>query len=149
MYSIFLAIHNFFRWIVIILAVLALVRTYMGWLGNRNWTERDRRIGSFLAMSVDIQLLLGLILYIFLSPLTTRLFQDFGSAMQDPTIRFFGIEHLFYMLVAVVLIHVGNSRAKRADQSTTKFRNAALFYSLAILLILIAIPWSRPLLRGF
>jgi hypothetical protein len=149
MYPIFLAIHNFFRWIVIIMAILALVRAYLGWFGNRNWTERDARIGSFLAMSVDIQLLLGLILYIFLSPLTTRLFQDFGSAMQDPTVRFFGIEHLVYMLVAVALIHIGNSRTKKADQSTLKFRNAAIFFSLAILLVLIAIPWSRPLLRGF
>ena len=148
LYQITLIIHNYLRWIVLILAAIALIRTYTGLFRNREWGDADRKVGIFFSAAMDLQLLLGLILYIFLSPLTRTIFQDFGAAMQDEAIRFFAIEHLFYMLVAVALIHVGNSRAKKATVSRIKYRNAAMFYSLAVLLILIAMPWFRPLLRG-
>lgn len=149
MYPIFLALHNLVRWIVLILAVLALVRAYLGWLGNRGWTDRDRRVGVFFSSALDTQMLLGLILYIFLSPLTAQIFRNFSAAMSDATVRFFGLEHLFYMLVAVALVHVGTVFSRRAPEPSAKHRNAAIFFSLAVLLIIIAIPWSRPLVRGF
>jgi hypothetical protein len=135
------------RWVVIILAILALVRAYLGWLGNRPWTEQDRRVGSFFAMSIDIQLLLGLLLYFFLSPLTRQALQDFGAAMSNSGLRFFGLEHVFYLIVAVVLAHLGSVFSRRAKTDTSKHRTAAIFYTLAVLVILIAIPWSRPLIR--
>jgi uncharacterized membrane protein YozB (DUF420 family) len=149
MYQVFLALHNLVRWIVLILAVVALVRAYLGWFGNRGWTEQDRRVGVFFSSALDTQLLLGLVLYIFLSPLTTQIFRNFGTAMSDPSVRFFGLEHLFYMLAAVALVHIGTVFSRRAEQQSVKHRNAAIFFSLAVLLILIAIPWSRPLIRGF
>lgn len=148
MYQVFLALHNLVRWIVLILAVVALARAYLGWLGNRAWTEGDRRVGVFFSSALDTQLLLGLILYIFLSPLTTQIFRNFSAAMSDPAVRFFGLEHLLYMLVAVALVHVGTVFSRRAEQPSAKHRNAAIFFSLAVLLIIIAIPWSRPLFRG-
>jgi hypothetical protein len=148
-YQITLIIHNYLRWVVLIMAAVALIRAYAGLFGRREWGDADRKVGLFFSAAMDVQLLLGLALYFFLSPLTRTIFQDFGAAMQDETIRFFAIEHLFYMLVAVALVHIGNSRAKKATVSRTKYRNAAMFYSLAVLLILIAMPWFRPLLRGF
>lgn len=149
MYMVLLAIHNIFRWVVVIIAVLALVRSYLGLFGNREWSQRDRRIGTFFSVSMDIQFLLGIILYLFLSPLTTTIFQDFGAAMQDATIRFFVLEHLIYMLAAVVLVHIGNSRARKAADSKAKFRTVTIFYSLAVVLVVLGMPWSRPLIRGF
>ena len=149
MYQIFLALHNLVRWIVLILAIVALVRAYLGWFGNRDWTEQDRRVGVFFSSALDTQLVLGLILYIFLSPLTTQIFRNFSAAMSDPSVRFFGLEHLFYMVGAVALVHVGTVFSRRAEQPSTKHRNAAIFFSLAVLLIILAIPWSRPLIRGF
>jgi uncharacterized membrane protein YozB (DUF420 family) len=146
MYSALLALHNLLRWIVILLAVLALVQAYRGWLGKRAWSETDRKTGLFFGMALDIQLLVGLILYFFLSPTTRAVLQNFGRAMSDPNLRFFGLEHFFYMLIAVILVHIGTARAKRAELPEIKHRNAAIFYTLAVIIILIAIPWWRPLL---
>lgn len=147
MYSVILVLHNWLRWIVLILAIVALVRAYRGWLGKRGWSESDRKAGSFFGMALDIQLLLGLILYFFLSPTTRTILQNFGAAMSDPNQRFFGLEHILFMIVAVILVHVGTAMARRADQPELKQRNAAIFYTLAVIIILVAIPWSRPLLR--
>lgn len=94
MYQVFLALHNFVRWIVLVLAVIALVRAYLGWFGNRDWAEGNRRVGVFFSSALDTQPLLGLILYVFLSPLTTQIFRNFSAAMSDPAVRFFGLEHL-------------------------------------------------------
>ena len=146
-YTIILSLHNLLRWVVVILAVLALARAFLGWFGGREWTERDRKIGSFFSASLDTQLLLGLILYFFLSPLTRTALQDFGAAMGNPGLRFFALEHFFYMLLAVFLVHVGSVLSRRGKTDADKHRRAALLYSLAVIIILIAIPWSRPLIR--
>ena len=149
MYLTVLAIHNIFRWIVLILGVITLLRAYLGWLGGRIWTSTDRTVSMLFASSLDIQLLLGLILYFFLSPITREFINDIGAAMADVQTRFFGLEHVLYMLAAVVLVHVGSARARRAETDVVKFRFAAIFFSLAFIVILIAIPWWRPLIRGF
>ena len=62
MYDFLLAVHNILRWIVLFLLILALVRAYWGWFGKREWTSTDRRVGTYYSVSLDIQLLLGLIL---------------------------------------------------------------------------------------
>lgn len=96
---------------------------------------------------LDIQMLVGLILYFFLSPLTTAAFKNFGAAMSNPILRFFAIEHILYMIVAVALGHVGRTLAKKATEAVAKHRISAILYGLAVVVILLAIPWSRPLFR--
>jgi hypothetical protein len=148
MYNILLATHNLLRWVVLILAVVSLARAYSGWLGARSWTARDRTLGVAFSSALDTQFLLGLILYIFFSPLTRAFFTNMGAAMQSAELRFYGIEHIFYMLAALVLVHIGSSRARKAGDDRGKFRQAAIWYSVAVLLILVGIPWGRPLLPG-
>jgi uncharacterized membrane protein YozB (DUF420 family) len=147
MYEIFLAVHNWLRWVVVILAVLALVRAYLGWLGGRPYTPQDRRWGSFFAISLDIQLLVGLILYFALSPLTTAALRDFGSAMRSADMRFFALEHVFYTVLAVVFAHLGTALSRRQAVDVKKHRIAAIFFTLAVLMLVIGIPWARPLFR--
>ncbi len=77
MFGFILAVHNILRWIVLILLVVALVRAFWGWFGKREWTSTDRKVGMFYSVSLDIQLLLGLILYFVLSPLTTTATSEF------------------------------------------------------------------------
>lgn len=141
-------IHNLVRWVVIILGILALVRAYMGFLGNREWTERDRKIGIFFAVSIDIQLLIGLILYLFLSDITRTIFRDFSAAMSNEGIRFFALEHAFYMILAVVFVHLGSMLPRRVDDSRAKFARAAIWFTLTFLVIILGMPWFRPLLPG-
>lgn len=148
MYQIVLAIHNILRWVVVILAIVALFRAYVGWIGEREYTETDRKFGFFFTVSLDIQLLLGLILYLFLSPITRAAFQDFSTAMTISDIRFFAIEHILMMILAVILVHVGTVVSKRASSDVSKHRREAILYSLATLVVILAIPWWRPLLPG-
>ena len=148
MYPIVLAIHNIVRWVVVIFALLALVRAYRGWLGKRDWTDADRRAGVFYTSAMDTQLLLGLLLYIFLSPITRAAFSNLGAAMSNPGARFFTLYHLFYMFLAVVFAHLGNTFSKKATETLAKHQRAALWYSLSALAILLGMPWMRPLFPG-
>ena len=65
MVSVLLALHNLVRWVVIVLAILALVRAYRGWLSSQAWSSRDRQVGVFFTSALDTQMLLGLLLIIF------------------------------------------------------------------------------------
>jgi hypothetical protein len=147
LYPIFLSLHNILRWVVVILAVLALVRAYLGWVGKRAWTPVDRRAGLLFGISLDLQLLIGMVLYLFLSPLTRAAFANFSGAMENPDMRFYALEHIFYMILAVIFAHVGSIASKRAQGSERKHRAAAIWYTLAVIVIVIAIPWTRPIFR--
>ena len=146
MYPIILGLHNLFRWVALVLAIVATVGALLGWFGNRQWSERDRKIGSFFGIAMDIQLLLGLILYFVYSPITRQALADFGAAMGVKDLRFFGVEHVFYMVLAVVFAHLGSILARKAPESKAKFQRAAIFFGLSLLLMLLGIPWTRPLI---
>lgn len=137
---ILLGLHNLMRWVVVILAVLAVGNAFWGWFGGRTWTDRDRRLGSFFAISLDIQLLLGLLLY-FINGWFSQLINNFSDVMSVSSLRFFGIEHFLMMLLAVIFVHIGASRARKAEGDTNKFRTAAIWFSLGVVLILVSIPW--------
>ena len=141
MYQIVLAIYNILRWVVLVLAVVALLQAYIGWIGKREYTEIDRKAGVFFSVSLDIQVFLGLFLYVFLSPITRTAYQDFSTAMTIPEIRFFAVEHILMMILAVILVHVGTILTKKATSDVSKYRRAAIWYSLASLVVIIAIPW--------
>lgn len=146
MYSFVLAVHNIVRWLVLILGIIAIVRAYIGWFGNKDWTDLDDKLGLGFTISMDMQLLVGLLLYIFLSPITTNAFANMSAAMSDSGTRYFLIEHSLMMLIAIILAHVGRSRAKKQEDDTRKYRTTAIFYTIALLIVLAAIPWFRPLL---
>ncbi len=148
MYAFILAVHNILRWIVLILLVVALVRAFWGWFGKVEWTPMDRKVGMFYSVSLDIQLLLGLVLYFVLSPITKLALGDFGAALASTDLRFFAFDHSLMMVLAVIFAHVGVAAAKRADESIIKHRRSAIWFSLSLIVILLGMPWFRPLLPG-
>jgi hypothetical protein len=145
MYSFLLFLHSILRWIVLFVGIFAIVRAFRGWFGKKVWTEREAQVGLAFTASVDVQVVVGLLLYLFFSPITTGAFSDFGAAMSDSGTRYFLVEHSLMMLAALVLAHVGRARAKKAATDEGKYRASAIFYSLALLLILLGIPWFRAL----
>lgn len=142
-----LSLHNVLRWVVVLLAVLVLVRMFGGLLARRGWLEMDGKVGRWFTITMDVQLLVGLVLYLVLSPLTTSAFSNMGEVMGNSALRFFVVEHSFLMVLAVVFAHVGTSLVRRAATDQARFRRGAIWYSLAILSVVAAIPWDRPLLR--
>lgn len=152
MYETVLTVHSLLRWVVLLTAVVALARAVSGWTGRRAWTPSDERAGKLFTISFDIQFLIGLILYVALSPWTTGAFDDFGAAMRNSVARFWAVEHIFGMFVALALAHIGRARARRSTDSVAKHRTSAIFYGLSLAVMLITIPWpfmpaARPLLR--
>jgi hypothetical protein len=152
LYTIFLITHSILRWLVLIAGAAAVGRAFYGWIAKKDWTQLDDQLGFWYTMILDVQLLVGLVLYVFLSPITQTAFGDFSAAMKDPTLRFFTVEHISVMIIAVILAHVGRVLAKKADEPAKKFRWAAIGFGLALLAILAAIPWpwsaiTRPLFR--
>jgi hypothetical protein len=145
MYTAFLVIHNLLRWIVLIAAVAAAGKGLAGWFGKQSWGKLDDRLGLILTIAMDVQLLVGLVLYVFLSPLTAAAFQNMSVAMKDTTLRFFVAEHFFWMIVALVLAHIGRTLSKKATTDAAKFQRAGIFFLLTLVAILAGIPWFRSL----
>lgn len=153
-YTLLLAIHSFFRWIVLTGLLLALVQAYRGWLAEKPYTAFQNTIRHTTATIAHIQLLLGLSLY-FISPLVKYFLQNFKEAVHDREIRFFGMEHSLMMVLAVTIITIGSVLAKRKTNDKEKFKTQAIWFTIALLVILSNIPWpfsplvNRPYLRGF
>ncbi len=143
MYTGFLHLHDTLRWLLLLSLVTTLVKYLIGWFGNQHWKKTDNLMGIVFTSLMDIQLLTGLVLYFFLSPITKLALSDFGSAMKNADLRFYAVEHIFMMLIAVVLVHIGRAKSKKATADHAKFRIATIFYGLALVIMLAAIPWSR------
>jgi hypothetical protein len=153
MYDLLLFAHSWLRWLVLLAALIAVARAVSGVSTRRPWTPVDERAGKWLTTALDLQMLLGLILYIFLSPVTKSAFVDMAAAMQAAPIRFFAVEHPVGMIVAIALAHVGRARARKAADSQSRHKQALAFFGLSLLVTLLSIPWpigpgARSLFRG-
>lgn len=154
MYALFLFLHSATRWVLLICLLYAIGRGVAGWAGRRPFTRRDNLIRHLTATVSHIQLLIGYVLY-FQSPLTAY----FRAHVQEPgqpfEFRFFGWMHVLIMTVAVIMITIGSAAAKRQDSDLRRFRTMTIWFVLALLLAMIAIPWPfsplahRPYIRMF
>jgi len=143
MYTGFLHLHDGLRWLLLLVFLITVIKFIAGWLGDQQWKKFDNIISLTLTSLMDLQLLTGLVLYFFLSPLTKIALSDFGGAMKNPDLRFYAVEHLSMMLIAVVLVHIGRAKSKKAVFDRYKFKNGAIFFTIALIVIIAAIPWNR------
>jgi hypothetical protein len=122
-------------------------------LSGAHWTDAKSKWASWFVNSTSIQLVLGLLLYGVFSPVMQQAFANFGGAMKDGVLRFWAVEHMTMMTIAVALTHIGAARIKKASSDVGKHRVATIFFGLAILIIIASIPWPgagadpRPLFR--
>jgi hypothetical protein len=147
--------HNLLRWVVLILALWTIFKSFNGRSGKRAFTAADRKAPLFFMISMDIQLLIGLALYITGAWGVKNIQnQGMGNVMKDAYSRFYAVEHLVGMLLAVILAHMANSVTKRAIPDDKKFKKIFLFSLLSLLVMLATIPWpfrgaiGRPLFPG-
>ncbi|SHJ60656.1 hypothetical protein SAMN02745146_3509 [Hymenobacter daecheongensis DSM 21074] len=153
MYSIVLALHSWSRWLVLIFGLIAVFRAFSGWQGRKPFVGADNGMGASFVGSMHLQLLLGLILYFGLSPFGVKAFETAGAAvMKDPIGRFWGVEHIAMMVLAVVAAQVGRTLSKKATDPVLKHKKAFTWFVVALVLVLLMIPWgiwnpARPLFR--
>lgn len=140
MFTGLLHLHNLLRYVVVILLIIAVVKSFIGWFGKKEYTAVDNKISLFLLISVHLQLVIGLGLY-FMSPVVETALSDFGAAMKDPVLRFWGVEHIASMVIGVAIITLGRIMAKKGKNDASKFRRQAVYFLLAMVLIFSSIPW--------
>ncbi|MGL5891914.1 MAG: hypothetical protein ACRC3B_18620 [Bacteroidia bacterium] len=132
--------HSGLRWVALLLLIITGFKALSGWMGNKPYQSLDRKLATFTVISVHLQLVIGMILY-FISPTVSAALDDFGAAMKVPALRFFALEHLLGMVVAIVFVTVGSASAKRAATDVLKHKRVAVWFLLALVLILAMIPW--------
>lgn len=138
--------HSALRYVVLALLVIAFFNALMGWSGKKVFSSGDKKLSMFAMVFCHIQLLVGLAMY-FMSPIVDIGLSDIGSAMQDPQVRFFTVEHGLMMIIAIMLITIGHSTSKRQATDNGKFKRIAIFYGLGLVIIFAMIPW--PFLKEF
>ncbi len=154
MYAILLTIHSWFRWLVLVSLVFTLIRYYHGWLVGIKFSKLDEVTQSTTVKIVQIQFLIGLALYVF-SPMVRYFLFNFGTAVHQRDARFFGMEHITMMFIAVAVISAGSMKAIKKETERGKFKMIALWFSVGLLIIFLSIPWEfspftrRPYFRIF
>jgi hypothetical protein len=151
MYEATLTAHSWLRWGALLLGVLATVAAF------RDRPEAGRRgpaegWGLGLMVVLDLQMLLGLLLYLAVSPSMETIRTHFGAALQDPRLRFWAVEHIGTMLGAVALVHVGRAAASRARTPSARRGWMLACFAVATIAMFAATPWpgtpnGRPLFR--
>ena len=149
MYSTVLFLHSWVRWLALVAGVGA---TFAALGAGGAALSRAERWGRIFMIALDVQMLLGLLLYGLLSPYMAAALKDFGAAMREPVLRFWAVEHLTMMLAAVIVAHVGKVLARKATDPAKKRMRLLLCFGVALLLVLLGMPWpgratARPLFR--
>ena len=150
MHDILLALHNIIRWVVFIFGVVVLVRALRGWWTKKAWVNTDHLLGMMFTSAFDMQILLGLVLYFFSSSygLSAFLNQPVTEVLSSAAYRLYAVVHPLLMFLAAVFAHLGSMLSKKAKMDADKHARAAIFFALALLFLLLGIPWGRPLLPG-
>lgn len=142
MYDVVLKLHSYWAYLVLIVLIIAVVNALIKLFGDKEYGAKDFRIALFTLIVSHIQLLVGLVLY-FVSP-RLQAFSELGmgGVMKDAVNRLYLVEHPFMNIVAVTLITIGYSRHKKKLTSKAKLKPIAIFYTIALLMLLSRIPWN-------
>jgi len=133
--------HSGLRWIVLALLVAAIVNAAMK-KKSGTYSAGDKKLNLFAMMFLHIQLLIGLALYFNSDKV------NFDLMFESSMLRFYGLEHVFGMLLAIILATIGYSKSKRADNNNKKHRTIFIAYFFALILIVASIPWPFRNLGG-
>jgi len=145
MYTTILVLHSWLRWLALGAGLAATIAVGRG---------KSDRLGTILLSTLDLQVLLGLALYFFVSPNMAEIRAHFGESMKDPVARFWAVEHITTMFGAAIAAHVGRVLARRTADPNAKRMKLLICYGIATVLMFLAVPWpgmraGRPLFRGF
>jgi len=140
MYSTILIIHSLVRWLILAGFIYAVGRAYHGWLNRQPFNKLDNKTLVITASLAHLQLVVGVWLY-FISPIVDFFLHNFKEAVHIKEFRFFGMEHGLIMIIAIMLITIGSSIAKRKTIDLDKFKTIAIWYSLGLVILLAGMPF--------
>jgi len=141
LHSLTLVFHSVVRYFVLIAMILSILRSARGWFGGAPFDKLDEKLSLWLLMMAHTQLILGLILY-GVSPAVVFS----GASMKDPVARYWLVEHITTMLIAITLITLSRITTKKLSEAVARHKRVFLYNVFAMVLILMAISMSG---RGF
>jgi hypothetical protein len=134
--------HSGLRWLVLVLLLVAIVKSFTK--KNKNdFHKGDRLVYLFTMISIHVQITIGIVLYF----ISSKVYFIEGW-MKNPQLRFYGLEHVLMMIIAAIIVTIGHKKSKSALEPNKKHKAISVFYTLTLLLILVAIPWPFRNLGG-
>jgi len=148
-------LHNLLRWVILILLIVSIIKSYNGWQQKKIFTQGDKKTWLFTLIAAHITLLIGIYQWLFgrFGMLVTRPPEGI-SVMKDKFYRFFWVEHPTGMIISIILITLGYGMAKKQVSDETKFKKAFWYFTVALIIILITVSWpfrqivGRPIFPG-
>lgn len=141
MYQTLLIFHSYWRWLVLLSIIFSILKAFYGFRKRSEYSNFDGVIRKITISIIHIQLILGFIIY-FISPFVTTFFSNVSDGLHLREVRFFAIEHSLMMFVSIVLITIGAVKVKRKSSSLLKNKATIVWFSIALLIILLNIPWE-------
>jgi hypothetical protein len=136
MYNILVTTHSILRWLLVLSFIVTIFYALYSRYSYKSFPPTLKKLSMITFNVVNLQFVIGLILY-FVSPKVILS----SLAMKAPLTRFFLVEHVTAMLIAIVLISIGYSKTKKATTDAAKYNRLLGFYITGFLIILAAVPW--------
>lgn len=133
--NILVGAHSGLRWIALILIVVAIANALVS-RGKNKYEKKDKMINLFAMITMHTQLLVGMILY-FISPKVNFI----EGWMKSKPLRFFGMEHILLMVIAIVVITIGRKKAETETDLNKKHATIVKWFVIGLILLLAGIPW--------
>ncbi len=142
MVATFIHLHSILRWVILLLCLIVLVRSFLGMQQKNQFTPLDNKLSLYLLISCHIMLVLGLLQY-FLGANGFHLFatNPVGVVMKTKALRFFAIEHTIVNILGIAIITMGRIASKKTPLDSQKHRKLFIFTLIGLLLIVSRIPW--------
>ncbi len=138
-----LDLHSYWAFAVLAFLLLAVLNAFMGLSSKKVFLPKDRQIAMLALIFTHVQFVIGLVLLFVSSKMETVKQLGMGGLMKNPELRKLFVEHPAINLIAIILITIGWSTHKRAEDSTVKFKKIAIFYAIGLVLLLSRIPWDQ------
>lgn len=133
-------LHSSLPYLLLPLLIIATVIFLIKWLSGGRFGKSDKLLGLLSMILAHLQFVVGLVLY-FVSPIVKEALNS-GALMKNETYRFYGVEHISIMLIAVIVLTIGYSRSKRKPLDKQRFKTLSMFYLIGVILMLSRIPWD-------
>ncbi len=135
-------LHSYWAYLTLIILVISTLNALIKYFGNKEFGAFDFRVSLFTLIVSHIQLLLGIVLFFTAGYISLISDMGMGEIMRNSLLRSNIIEHPLTMIFAVVLITAGYSKHKKKLTSKPKFKQLAIFYTIALILVLAKMPWN-------
>lgn len=146
MHTLINTLHSYNRYLILAALVYVLYRSWTGWKGNRAFEKSDNTASVALLGLAHLQLVLGLLQY-FVFNGYHRNFADMAATMKNSTARYFTVEHITIMILAIAAVQVGRTLSKKATDDTEKHKKLAVWTTIATVLVVVGLS-MKGLLFG-